>query len=887
MSKTVAHLVHHTHWDPEWYFTEEDTTVMFAYNTKELLQGFEKGNYKYFLMDGRTDALETYIQMHPEDEEKIKSLISEGRLIVGPFHAQLDCFISSGEAVVNNLRLGTKLANRWGKSGRVAYLPDSFGHSQDFPKIFNSMGIQDFVFRRGKGDEHNLGLDFYWESNDGSKLLATTMDASYGFATHAYVSGDLITDPTLEYYGDNVQSQMQKLKNGSAMENDFLLTMGEDLTPAVQCLTSMAEKYNKESEEFEFIETTLQDYMNKLRAEGKGIKTFQGELLSTQYHRVHKSLFSARADIKALQDKIERIMTFEVQPLMSMLDQLGVDYDTGLIDRVWNLLLCSQTHSSATNTDKTNELIKIRSQRSYNIAESTKVYLIRKVAVSIPQQENQYPLVIFNSLPETRNLCQKLDVFTKSTNFKILLDGKEVPHTVLAVSEHYSGKIRKNPDDMFPELWFNRSRISINLEQVPGLSYKTLTIVDGATPEARTEKHHGQSEIENDRYKISVVDGKLNIFDKAANYLHSDVLYIEESGDEGDNYDYSYPTDDMILKYDFADAKVVDCVESVGMRELVLQGSIKTPFDLTERADQKLTTELTYRLHIELKDSCDVIRFHGTLNNQAHNHRVRLAIRTKNASKHSVAGTQYGYIERETSPEALKFWKEEGWLEEPTPTEPLLNHVSLIGNDYVATTFTRGMKEYEIIGENFTDIAMTAFRSVGHLGLPDLNRRPGRASGLQMKMFEAPQSQMIGENGFDFGLCYYPEYDGNIIAKDYVTFATDISYYQNQNLERVVFPMCFLDTYPLEQGVPTEFCMFELVGSEGVIGSVKKSEDNSGYILRVYNNESKPVQGGCLKINLPYQSIEVTNLAESNRVATGLELGELKAGELRNILITL
>ena len=587
MSKTVAHLVHHTHWDPEWYFTEEDTTVMFAYNTKELLKGFEEGNYKYFLMDGRTDALETYIQMHPEDEAKIKALVKEGRLITGPFHAQLDCFISSGEAVINNLRLGMKLANRWGQTGKVAYLPDSFGHSQDFPKIFNSMGIQDFVFRRGKGDEHGLGLDFYWQSNDGSELLATTMDASYGFATHAYVSGDLITDPTLEYYGDNVQSQMQKLKNGSAMEHDFLLTMGEDLTPAVQCLTSMAEKYNRESDEYEFVETTLQDYMNKLRAEGEGIKTFQGELLSTQYHRVHKSLFSARADIKTIQDKTERIMTFEVQPLMALLDQLGVDYDTGLIDRVWNLLLCSQTHSSATNTDKTNELIKTRSSRAYNIAESTKVYLIRKIAVSIAQQGNESPLVVFNSLPEKRDLCQKLYVYTKSTDFKIMLDGKEVEHSVISVDEHYSGKIRKNAEDMDPALWYFRSRIALNLKDFDGLSYKALTIVDGEKATQRAEKKAVNNGIENNRYRIELVHGKLNIFDKAMNKLHSDVLYIEESGDEGDNYDYSYPTNDMINHFDFIEGAITEAYSTPALSELVIEGKVRTPFDLEQRAEKQ------------------------------------------------------------------------------------------------------------------------------------------------------------------------------------------------------------------------------------------------------------------------------------------------------------
>ena len=294
-----------------------------------------------------------------------------------------------------------------------------------------------------------------------------------------------------------------------------------------------------------------------------------------------------------------------------------------------------------------------------------------------------------------------------------------------------------------------------------------------------------------------------------------------------------------------------------------------------------------YLLRVTLKEDDNVIRFSGHIDNHAHNHRVRLAVRTENASEHSYAGTQFGYIKRVTEPEALSFWKEQGWLEEPTPTEPLLNHVSLVGDEYVATTFTRGMKEYEIIGEGKKDIAMTAFRSVGHLGLPDLNRRPGRASGLQMKMFEAPLSQMQGENEFDFGLCYYNAYDGNHIAKDYVSFATDISYFQNQKHERVVFPMCFLDTYPLAQGCPNEFKMFELQDSQATIGTVKKSEDNQAYILRIFNNESHAIEGGTLAVNIDHKAITFSNLAEDTHKAGSLELGLLGAGEIRNIRIVL
>ena len=63
--------------------------------------------------------------------------------------------------------------------------------------------------------------------------------------------------------------------------------------------------------------------------------------------------------------------------------------------------------------------------------------------------------------------------------------------------------------------------------------------------------------------------------------------------------------------------------------------------------------------------------------------------------------------------------------------------------------FTRGVKEYQFTGEGCSDISLTIFRSAGYVGLPDLNRRPGRPSGLSNKLFESPDHQMLGDNEFE------------------------------------------------------------------------------------------------------------------------------------------
>src|SRR5690554_1289249 len=96
---------------------------------KELLDALESGLVTNFFLDGQTAAIDEYLEIHPEDRERIKRFVEEKRLFIGPFNSQLDCFISNGESVINNLRLGIKSANELGGSSKIAYLPDSFGHS--------------------------------------------------------------------------------------------------------------------------------------------------------------------------------------------------------------------------------------------------------------------------------------------------------------------------------------------------------------------------------------------------------------------------------------------------------------------------------------------------------------------------------------------------------------------------------------------------------------------------------------------------------------------------------------------------------------------------------------------------------------------------------------
>lgn len=879
--KKIAHCIHHTHWDLIWYFTAQDATVQFAYNMKELLEGFHEGKIENFFMDGQTVPIDEYIQLHPEDQEYISELIKNEQLMIGPFHSQLDCFICNGESVINNLRLGIKKSKELGKVSPIAYLPDSFGHSYDFPKIFRLFGIENFVITRGVGDHYDLGSEFYMKSNDGSEILVCTMIAGYGYGCYAFKEGQLFQTSALDYNKISVHSLIDRLLKYSTLENEFVFPLGFDQNPAILNIAEKIKYYNQLQDDIFFKQTTWKEFCQHARKHGKNLKTHQGELFSTQYHRVHKSIFSARADIKALQDQCERLISYQLQPLMSMLDGLGIPYDHGLIDKIWDTLLKCQTHSSATLTDETNNYIERETKNAYQLASSTKTYLMKLVAISL-KKEKTMPLVVFNTLPVQRKQIMKMKILTKIPQFEIR-DGTDIlTYTVLKSTKKNNGVLRKDVSLIDPDKYYYETDILLETSLFDGIGYKVYDIIEKEDA-VYDIVHQYHRFIENERYTIYQDEEGIVIYDKQLQQKVTQALYLEESGDEGDSFDYSYPTHDCIFIDNFSDADI-EYHTAKHAQWMTINGHMNIPYHLKNRKNGIVDQQMPYMITITLHKNSSRIEIKGTIHNTCLQHRVRFVVKGNTKQTYSYAGTQFSVIKRETHPQELEYWKEQQWFEEPSPTFPLLNHVSMIEKEKTVTVFTRSSKEYELIGDGYQDIAITLFRSYGAMGYPDLNRRPGRPSGLDYMIFETPQCQMLKDNEFEFAVQYFESYDANMITNAYIDYASDMIYYQKQDFDKSIHPISYFPTNKWKQELPDEYQFLTIENSLANFGSIVKADLSDGYILRLYNSEEHDISGGMIKSQI-IDDVYLTDLQESKKEKITCQLPDMKKGELRIIYL--
>ena len=78
MKKNV-HVIAHSHWDREWYMPFEYHRARLVRLIDDCMELFETDeDFKSFHLDGHTLLLEDYLEIKPQNRERIKKYVEEG-----------------------------------------------------------------------------------------------------------------------------------------------------------------------------------------------------------------------------------------------------------------------------------------------------------------------------------------------------------------------------------------------------------------------------------------------------------------------------------------------------------------------------------------------------------------------------------------------------------------------------------------------------------------------------------------------------------------------------------------------------------------------------------------------------------------------------------------
>lgn len=887
MSKTV-HVIAHTHWDFEWYFTQPESSVQLVYHMDDLFSALESKQIHQYILDGQLSIVEDYIALAPHNRQKLQHYVQTGQLKIGPWYTQCDQLIISGESIIRNLQLGIQSAEQFGGSWKMGYVPDAFGQSIDMPKIYAGFGIKYSVFWRGLSRDKYPWREFNWCSEDGSMVQCYQLRNGYYLAE----------DPIRNQAPDQI---VEMIKTDTRCDH-VPMPYGADQIKVDPSLHERIADYNRHSEpHHHFIESSYEALFEGIHQQDIQLETIEGEMIDAQFSKIHRSIYSTRYDHKQLNDRIETRMTLILEPLMTMAAQWGIPYKQTMVNHIWKALLRNHAHDSAggCNSDRTNQHILNRLQNADQMSAAAVDFLTQKLACSANQTDQTSPVFLFNTLTRPRTERMVLELDTKQQGIEIRDEqGHMIPFSLINCERRYRGSIKRDDSEHDPELYYFHHTIEL-ITDLPALGWRCYQVEECTdAQQAVPTVLSSHACIANHRFRLTLQDSQLHLSDTLTQSCWQDFLSIRDMGDDGDNYDYSPPQHDWIRRLDFRDATATIRTSSFSQR-LCLDGCWSLSADLNERQHQQTSIRQAYHLELTLSDDAP-LDICLTIDNQACDHRMQLVIDSDVLTDCSIADTPFGTVSRPHHHARQSDWQEQRWKEEPSCIYPMLHHVSLSDLQKTLTLFSCGIKEYEVLQPTSPQsqthsgsIALTLFRSVGWLGKPDLQRRPGIASGQQFKYIPTPDSQLLQPLRFKIGLDLNPTFDPAQLMQSWQRFAVEPLRYQCQQLNRFTNSMKYFNINPLDEPLPLADSFFNLQAPQLVCSAVKNAEAQDGVIIRLYNPSSDPVtQAGHITVpkmikHVMQVSLDEQILQQISAQEHQIPLGDFAAKQIKTFKFTL
>jgi alpha-mannosidase len=521
LSKTTFHLTGNAHIDAAWLWpwTETVDVVKRTFGTALQLM-YEYPDYTY--TQSAAAYNEWMAQKYPEMNDEIKRRIKEGRWeIVGGMWVEPDLNMPDGESLVRQLLVGKRwYKNAYGVDVRIGWNPDSFGYTWQLPQIYKKSGVDYFVTQKMTwNDTNQLPFKlFWWESPDGSKVLA--------YFPHDYVNLDMNPDrlgndlvtarkrapgmtDMMDLYGigDHGGGPTRAiLDNASHWAAPGHVTPKYEFGTAQTWFSTVEKQIAPTSPEWNY-QSIAKGYTAPPEVAGQvSIPTWKSEL----YFEYHRGVMTSQANHKRnMRDAEEQVLNAEKFSSLAWV-LAGRAYPSVELTEDWKKVLFNQFHDLAAGSGI--GVIYKDAQKDYDVVRWSTNEIDAGALETVAEHvntgvtlektitgEQSFPVVVFNPLAWERTGDVQVKVQSSGLDsaipFRVVDDstGRFLPYTVVS-ADHSTGV----------------AELSIAVT-VRALGYKLLTVFSpnmralGVTvPVASAQETGGTITLENNRLRIVV-----------------------------------------------------------------------------------------------------------------------------------------------------------------------------------------------------------------------------------------------------------------------------------------------------------------------------------------------------------------------------------------------
>jgi len=787
---TTLHLISHTHWDREWYLTFQQFRLRLVHLMDHLLELLKNDpDFQHFMLDGQTIVLDDYLQVRPEREAEIRSLVQQGRILIGPWHILPDEFLVGPESHLRNLLQGERTAQRFGPKMQIGYIPDPFGHIGQMPQILRGFGIETACVQRGLDEQP---CEFWWDAPDGSRVLMAYLRNGYGNAANLPTANP-------EGFLADVLRERDSLQAHSSAQHLLLMHGTDHMLPPVDTTTAIRQA-NAHAQDFTILHSTLLAYIEAIRptitADPSAIPSTTGELRSSKRFHLLPGVFSARMWIKQRNHTCEQLLTGWAEPFSTWAEWVSRDIDrqqhtpslnklfrlrqpSAALHQAWLLLMQCHPHDSicGCSVDQVHEEMRSRFDQVEQIGEEIIRQSLSFLADMADTQTTHLPslpaeaikaIVVFNPTATIRS-----DMVTVETEIPAdLLDieivdeaGRSVPVQMGETENH--GAVQTQlawiasdlPGLGYRTYWLCAKRHQAAEEpassRIPAIlkpllpmmeKFSRFTSAKNQGPDTRPLSRPPYV-IENEHFIVeaSASNGTLTITDRHTAAVFTGCNRFLDGGDCGDEYNFAPPWFDSL---ETPKVRSIRIHRDEVTQYLEINLDLHTPLSLSEdrKTRSQKHTVIPISTWVALPHGVRRVEVRTVLENTACDHRLRVHFPVP---FHCSEAMHDGHFEIVRRPVGIPPF-DDTWAEQPRPEVPQRCFTSVNNSTIGLLVANRGLPEVEVLNtpQGSAEVAMTLLRCVGWLSRDDFSTRKGHAG----PMIAVPGAQEPGLHTFEYAL---------------------------------------------------------------------------------------------------------------------------------------
>ncbi|MDK2972651.1 MAG: 2-O-(6-phospho-alpha-D-mannosyl)-D-glycerate hydrolase [Candidatus Sumerlaeota bacterium] len=860
MTRYDCHVISNTHWDREWRYPFQAYRTDLVDLLDRLLDLLERRpDYRAFFLDSQTVILEDYLEIRPENEERIRALVLADRLQIGPWYTLPDEWGCPGEALVRNLLLGHRQARAFGRVAKVGYTPFSNGQISQLPQLYMGFGIDSCFFYRGVG-KHVAKPEFVWEGADDTRVFAFKFGdyARYNYYYLAYRPGllgrtikdrDYTWDPDeVPYHVANstvsldrqygwleqklfvredkiaeALADTRKFTADDAQTSQLLYMMGHDHSAAAEEELDLVEALDKAARPSgdRILHSALTDYMEAFRKEARDLAVLKGEMRHVNKEGLWTNLMghilSCRLYLKQRNAKVCADILHGAEPLAAMAWMTGWEWPAGFLNVAWKKILINHAHDAigGCSTDRVHEEMLARWGEVETLGEElcrrAMRDMVKRIDGSALRRED-LQLTVFNTLPferrELADLWIDLPHQEAGTPFRLETSGgAEVAYQVLDTGS-YKASIEGQLELTMP-FRVQRARALVEVPAAPACGYEVLTVRIGEKPAAIANGIVASpNALENEHLRVTFNgNGTFDLTDKASGRTMKGLGLLEDTAEFGDPWNREVPAraKPILSRGCKATITVLRDGPLVGTLRATYSFSVPKGRDGDKRSSKRVALPVT--VDVSLRRGERFLGVEAELDNRATDHRLRMLFPTGIAkATEATADSQFDVVQR-----PIELPNAKGWREAPYPTQPMWNWVDISDGEQGAAIINNGLIEYEAVDDAERTVAITLLRGFGKF----VFSRP------------TPGSQCLGTRRYAFWI--HP-HAGDWRESDVVRLA-----------QRHVVLLQGVLSAPGKGTRPRRASFLSVTDDRLIVSAIKQSEDGKSVVVRLWNPRAETI----------------------------------------------